>query len=330
MLIVSNRCLSFNAFVAVSLARHVLNLYHVGMAKTPDDLSKLRKPMRRSHGFTLIELLVVVAIIIVLIGILLPAIHQVRLRAMRSSCSNNLKQMGLAMHDHHRQYERLPAAFEANGYTSGPGWSSRLLPFLGQEIVANNLIMGSPVWGNAKMVPSTTDSSRTKLTVYRCPGDNAPEFSTLRMNLPVSNYRGVLGTTPSGIYVPNTNYGSLMSQNSKVSFLHVGDGLSQCLLVGEFRHNPKDPAIWNGVTGYYSTEVGTQMWIGDQIYPVTVGSASYPLNTDVLWTSPHVHVNNFLFGDGSVRGISNLGKIDWEIKNRLSLINDGKEVSIPW
>ena len=123
-------------------------------------------PSRRRRGFTLIELLVVIAIIGVLIGLLLPAVQAAREAARRAQCVNNLKQIGLGLHNYISTGDALPWG---NGPWGNNEWSSlaMLLPYVEQQAVFNSLNF---TWGQ-RVTPMNTTGSYTVLNVFLCPSD---------------------------------------------------------------------------------------------------------------------------------------------------------------
>ena len=268
--------------------------------------------VRRRIGFTLVELLVVIAIIGVLVGLLLPAVQAAREAARRMSCSNNLKQIGLALHMHHDVHLYLPAGWSGYDTTTGQpyglgtpgwGWAAHILPFIEQANVQENFIHF-----NQPVTDPINDAVRLlHLPTFRCPSDiGEKQFLNIDVDtgegtyeFVTANFVGVwgtgdvhiCGTLPEGVQC--TSDGAFF-HNSKIRFADLKDGLSQTFLAGERSSRLE-----------YSTWVGTVAGI-DCARP-TARHRAVPPNTGGHthdFSSEHPSGANFLLGDGSVRLIS--------------------------
>ncbi|HEY4761353.1 MAG TPA: DUF1559 domain-containing protein [Thermoguttaceae bacterium] len=266
--------------------------------------------MRRSYGFTLVELLVVIAIIGILSALLLPAVQAARESSRRMSCSNNLKQIGLALHLYHDAHHKLPAGWTSydplthQPYALGePGWSwaSRILPHMELGNIVKNLVHDKLPISD----PANSQARITPIIEYRCPTDIGDALfindDPLQLQLAKSNYVGVWGTGDihiCGTLPPGEQCTSdgVFFHNSKVSFNDIRDGLSHTFVVGE-----------------RSSLLGFSTWLGapanDDCAPgLVLGTAGYPPNTrqdDIHnFSSKHPAGTNFLSADGSVRLIS--------------------------
>jgi len=210
------------------------------------------------RGFTLIELLVVVAIIAILAALLLPAVQQAREAARRAQCKNNLKQIGIALHNYADVQRTLPpgyvSLFDANGDDTGPGWgwAAMLLPQIEQTPAydAINFNVGIEQ-------PANSASRLPVFPVYLCPSDDAAPFwpamsrdlltgapLAFICNVASSNYVGMFGTSEPGV-----DGEGVFFRNSRIRLQDIRDGTSQTIAVGERSHKLGE-ATWVGaVTG---------------------------------------------------------------------------------
>jgi len=209
-------------------------------------------------AFTLIELLVVIAIIAILIGLLLPAVQKVREAAARTTCSNNMKQIGLAMHGYHDVYNWLPpgcardqAPFGTGTAAWGSSWKVYILPYIEQGAIFSKWqFSGSSGYTNTNNMDLV---NRITIKPYRCPSSPLPEFYVNSGNngrfLMFTSYTGVAGSTLDSPQAAVTccngagninGAGGILFANSQVTMVGITDGTSNTLIVGEQSNHIRD------------------------------------------------------------------------------------------
>ncbi len=222
--------------------------------------------MDRRRAFTLIELLVVIAIIAILIGLLLPAVQKVREAAARTTCSNNLKQLGLAAHNYHSVYEKLPYGMQRDwgavqmteppdpttGQRPRQALFHQLLPYIEQENLAKRWVLYN--FNANKIDPATNGPGRgafisQTVKTLLCPSDPIPtgvdDFSDLPNVWALTSYHGCAGTRgypggPSGgpsVRPSLYDYqDGVFMRNRRYPLSGITDGTSNTLMFGERHH----------------------------------------------------------------------------------------------
>jgi prepilin-type processing-associated H-X9-DG protein/prepilin-type N-terminal cleavage/methylation domain-containing protein len=274
-------------------------------------------------AFTLVELLVVIAIIGILIALLLPAVQAAREAARRTQCTNNLKQIGLALHNYHDTHGCFPMGWmiedDLGGNISGWGWQVYLMPFMEQgalyDAIDPNHLDLYDVYTNMSGTPEFRSILRTDFDGTRCPSDDTdspnPNRDLQGYDVATSNYICSKGFfNPSGWTSQNNN--GVLYGLSAIKFRDIKDGTSQTFAAGE-RCELHNSANWAGPAGLGN---------GANVTAPVSFMINDPTTTN-CFSSYHPGGANFLFCDGSVTLISETIKYDnrgcargWNATNR--------------
>lgn len=312
---------------------------------------------KKRRGFTLIELLVVIAIIAILVALLLPAVQQAREAARRSSCKNNLKQLGLAMHNYHDVHRVFPAGWiganpagphtglgspDLTGFNNGFGWGAMILPYIEQSSLYDQLNFSAPLTD-----PTNASSIATKVSTFQCPSDPKPDTAVVTddssnsFTLGTSNYMGVfgireideceIGASPHVSATQQCKGEGVFYHNSKVAMRDITDGTTNTVMLGErttFYENLNtraDPfyGFWMGLVP--NSEEGAERFLchteHNPNHALAKDSTGMSLGDAGDFGSSHTGGAQFVLGDGSVRFISE--NIDAATFQNLGQIADG-------
>ena len=207
---------------------------------------------RRRRGFTLVELLVVIAIIGVLVGLLLPAVQSAREAARRMSCSNNMRQLSLAMHNYHDTFRVFPYGYvdSQNVTRRRDCWAQRLLPFIEQDNALEMYENQNPTW----IMDTLVEVKDLQIGAYLCPSDGStPAFGGNGGTR--SGGAGLQGnyvmSTGDTIMFHSNQLRGLIYANSSTEFATITDGTSNTLMGSESIRGGTQTGGWGAAGGYW-------------------------------------------------------------------------------
>ncbi|MDB4766242.1 DUF1559 domain-containing protein [bacterium] len=278
-------------------------------------------------GFTLVELLVVVAIIGILISMLLPAVQTVREAARRVTCANNIRQLGLSMHNYQSAQQHLPYGWAEDGFT----WGIEILPFIEQQNLYDTIVPGASWTRGVNEV-----AAGQVVSISRCPTsplDDHYDHNRVKDRVP-TEYRASIGSNVRGDSGPNLS-GSLSTRDgkpngvfwgcSKIKFDDVTDGLSNTVFIAESRTDPRFKKDGNSTDHWFigspnidgfkcdDNTIGGGTGGGD--FSEVVGSGLVEMNArvnnpslhgallEISFGSYHIDGMNIVLGDGSTHFI---------------------------
>jgi len=294
------------------------------------------KLQKRQRGFTLIELLVVIAIIAILVALLLPAVQQAREAARRSQCKNNLKQIGLALHNYNETHGLFPPGLViadpsvAAASALAWNWTAMILPYIEQAQLHQQLDVGNGLPPSSK----NNSGNAVKLELigkvipaYRCPsdigparfdmlGDNTAENIGLLNGGGLTNYVGSMRTcrSPAANFAANpgdpvTNrqlkQAGIFYYNSSTRFRDITDGMSNTIMVGEraWQLLGSSTPVWAGTwAGAERADKEVRASRAAMFGPkAAINAGTRSENTLSSW---HIGGAHFAMADGSVRFVS--------------------------
>jgi len=308
-----------------------------------------RDSERTRNGFTIIELLVAITVIAVLIALLLPAVQQARQASRRMQCGNQLRQLGLALHNYHDTFQTLPISIGPwpDGPTpaaqrSGKGWIVSVLPQLDQQPLFSSFQQcfdGNFFSGSGFAQPTCQTLMKTNLPVLHCPSDPSAAGTSLNQSewvgipVAVTSYKGVIGDTQIGgtasIFdgtMPDCHMVGgcnglfwRVDYQTPVHLRDITDGLTSTLMVGEdiSSQNWRSAAFWSN-SDYASCAAPLNTFFNPPI--------PFEWQNVISFRSMHAQGANFLIADGSVRFVSE--NVDHTLYRALST-RAGGEISSP-